>query len=597
MKHLKHFTLLLFISFSTLLSAQTAGVGSLAFIAFQNNAPDGFAVVLLEDFPGNQVIFFTDNGWSGTELFSNEQTVIWTLPSSGLPAGTTVRFRDAQDDINTVVTPEFAGTTVGVMNNLSAAGEQILAYTGGPTNLSFIAGISSSNWLDICNTSGSGNTNTTCLPAPLENGVNAFAFTNTSVAQPNGFFNVANFTGTPEDLLATIMNVNNWTLSAQTNVAGLTQWPAWDFNLGSTSSSSIVQFPITSNTVPSDIDPFLIEISTLPASPIDGFININYVLSEGLNNTDFSIDQTVSTNAFSLPILTSQSTASFTITFEVDLEISSPQTITFIISNTSDDALIVGSLSSYTLTINPAGSSEAPLLYINEFMAQNSETIADENGEFDDWIEIYNPNNFEIDLAGLFITDDLSNKTKYEIPFGSDDTKIPANGFKLIWADNQTAQGVLHTNFALSVNGEAVGLYASDGETVIDEITFGPQQTDVSYGRQRDGETPWVLFNNPTPGASNNPTSIQIIEENNNLVIYPNPSKTSAFMFWKGETLKNVKIAVYDINGSLVAENVIQNIYQNTSIELPIQNLNNGVYFLNIQNQGVLINKRFVVNR
>ena len=145
------------------------------------------------------------------------------------------------------------------------------------------------------------------------------------------------------------------------------------------------------------------------------------------------------------------------------------------------------------------------------------------------------------------------------------------------------------------MNGEDVGLYASDGETIIDEITFGSQQADVSYGRQRDGETPWVIFNNPTPKSTNNPNSLLTLEDNKNLKVYPNPTKTSAFMLWNGETLNNVKISIYDSNGSLVVETINQNIYQNTSFEIPILNLNNGIYFLCIQNQNLLINKRFII--
>jgi len=146
-----------------------------------------------------------------------------------------------------------------------------------------------------------------------------------------------------------------------------------------------------------------------------------------------------------------------------------------------------------------------PTLYINEFMASNDATIADENGEYDDWIEIYNPNDEPVNIAGFYITDDLTDMTAWQIPdTDSSATTIPAGGFLLLWADKDTDQGVLHVNLKLSGDGEQIGLVAPNGTTFIDSLTFGEQTTDVSYGRYPDGSDNWQFFENPTPGASNN---------------------------------------------------------------------------------------------
>lgn len=163
-----------------------------------------------------------------------------------------------------------------------------------------------------------------------------------------------------------------------------------------------------------------------------------------------------------------------------------------------------------------------PNLYINEFMPSNQMTIADEFGEFDDWIEIYNPNGFPVDLAGYYISDDLTNITKYQIPANTNAAVIPAFGFLLIWADNSSSQGPLHTNFALSASGEDVVLTAPDGETIIDQYTYSSAQTDVSEGRAGDGAPAWILFQVPTPGASNG--TVNIAEHDRlELVLYPVP--------------------------------------------------------------------------
>ena len=144
-----------------------------------------------------------------------------------------------------------------------------------------------------------------------------------------------------------------------------------------------------------------------------------------------------------------------------------------------------------------------PLLLINEFMASNDTTIADPQGEFDDWIEIYNGGEDTVYLAGMYLTDDLSDPDKWEFP----DIFITPGGFLLVWADGDAGDPGLHTNFKLSASGEQIGLYDISGGVPIDTLSFGVQTTDVSYGREADGGETWTFFTEPTPGSSNNPTA------------------------------------------------------------------------------------------
>ena len=141
-------------------------------------------------------------------------------------------------------------------------------------------------------------------------------------------------------------------------------------------------------------------------------------------------------------------------------------------------------------------------LYINEFMASNDTNLADTSGEddeYDDWLEIYNAGNDSTDLGGLFLTDNADNLTKWMI---SEGTIISSAGFLLVWCDEDQEQGVLHTNFKLSADGEFVALVSSNGFTIIDSLSFGPQTADVSYGRISDGSTSWGETT-PTPNSSN----------------------------------------------------------------------------------------------
>jgi large repetitive protein len=139
-------------------------------------------------------------------------------------------------------------------------------------------------------------------------------------------------------------------------------------------------------------------------------------------------------------------------------------------------------------------------LQLNEFMASNATTYADENGEFDDWIEIYNGTDTAIDLGGYFITDDLVTTDKWQIPTGDSATIIPAGGYLILWADKEPDQGVLHVNIKLGSGGEDLGLFDPNGLEV-DAYTFGPQIADISEGKDVNGE--WVTYESPTPGASN----------------------------------------------------------------------------------------------
>jgi len=150
----------------------------------------------------------------------------------------------------------------------------------------------------------------------------------------------------------------------------------------------------------------------------------------------------------------------------------------------------------------PEEQGGSGLLVINEFMADNDGSFddPDEAGAHEDWFEIYNPGTQAVDMSGMYITDSLSNTTKWQVPAG---VSIPAGGYLTFIADGETEQGSLHTSWSLSKSGESISLYLPDGTTLIDRIVFGAQRTDVSVGRTTDGASTWSLFTPPTPGATN----------------------------------------------------------------------------------------------
>jgi hypothetical protein len=152
------------------------------------------------------------------------------------------------------------------------------------------------------------------------------------------------------------------------------------------------------------------------------------------------------------------------------------------------------------LILGVAAEAAEPVIVINELMASNTQDATDPQGQYDDWIELYNPGNTAVDIGGMYLTDDLDNPTKWRIPF---DAVVEPFGYVLIWADGDVSDEGLHAAFSLDAMGEDLALFDVDGATLLDSVSFGDQMTDISYGRYPDGTGPWSLRGYPTPGATN----------------------------------------------------------------------------------------------
>ncbi len=146
-------------------------------------------------------------------------------------------------------------------------------------------------------------------------------------------------------------------------------------------------------------------------------------------------------------------------------------------------------------------SVSAQNIALNEIMASNAYTFADEDGDFEDWIEIVYYGNEPINLSGFGLSDDYDRPFRWIFP----DLTIQPGEFLLVWASNKDRTDPdtpLHTNFAISSSGEEILLTAPDS-TRIDEHPPTEIPTDISYGRFPDGIGDWGYFSDPTPGASN----------------------------------------------------------------------------------------------
>ncbi|MBL7807155.1 MAG: T9SS type A sorting domain-containing protein, partial [Saprospiraceae bacterium] len=183
---------------------------------------------------------------------------------------------------------------------------------------------------------------------------------------------------------------------------------------------------------------------------------------------------------------------------------------------------------SYVLLGTPGQLNSLPpdvsSLFVNEVMASNTNTLADEYGAFDDWFELYNGSEHPLNIGGLCFTDNENEPCKYQTPLHlPEQTTIPPHGFLLFWADEDPDQGVRHTAFKLSAGGEIVAVYqrAEAGYVETERLSFDQQSPDISWGRYPDGSAQ-LSFMFPTPGATN---ALSDTEERPAalLSVYPNP--------------------------------------------------------------------------
>ncbi len=223
----------------------------------------------------------------------------------------------------------------------------------------------------------------------------------------------------------------------------------------------------------------------------------------------------------------------------------------------------------------PNTNGESFNVVINEYMATNSTTAADEFGDFDDWIELYNNSSQAVDLTGYLLSDNENRPDKYTFPPGS---VIGPGQYFIIWADNEPEQGPYHAEFALSASGEEVILSLPDTST-IDYFAFGQQITDVSEGRFPNGLGNLIPCMAPSFAAENLGTvNVRSMErETSNLWVYPNPA--SQRFTAENRSEKPLEARLYDMSGRQVQQHILQS----GSNEISIAMLSPGFYVLHTE--------------
>lgn len=187
-----------------------------------------------------------------------------------------------------------------------------------------------------------------------------------------------------------------------------------------------------------------------------------------------------------------------------------------------------------------------PPVVINEVSAGNSVFINDLYKK-NDWIELYNTTDQDIDLAGLYLSDNLSKPEKYQIAQGGGQasTILPARGHRIIWCDKLESVSQLHAPFKLSnTDGSAIRIGAPDGSWA-DTITYLAHDGGQSVGRYPDGGSDIYLMTIPT------------IEKANRLNSYSQYMASTDYSTTSIATLTTTQTEgyrIYDLRGRLVAK-------------------------------------------
>ncbi|HPJ09201.1 MAG TPA: CotH kinase family protein, partial [Flavobacterium sp.] len=143
-------------------------------------------------------------------------------------------------------------------------------------------------------------------------------------------------------------------------------------------------------------------------------------------------------------------------------------------------------------------------IVINEVLASNTNSIEDENGSKEDWVELYNNGPASVNLLGYGLTDDPALPFKWTFP----NVTVASGQYLIVWCSdkNRSVAGQpLHTNWKISGSGEIITL-TNTSAIAVSTAPAAVLQPDISWGKSPNGTGPYVYFGTPTPNAANTAT-------------------------------------------------------------------------------------------
>lgn len=226
-----------------------------------------------------------------------------------------------------------------------------------------------------------------------------------------------------------------------------------------------------------------------------------------------------------------------------------------------------------------------PAIVINEVVSGNT-LIADEFAGKDDYIELYNNGTTDVNIAGWYLSDTPANRTLWQMPAtNADKTTIPAKGRIILWADDQTVQGVQHLGLKLGKDGESIMLYKTNSKgalMLVDSVAFPAMESNLSYSRVPDGTANWKVqatsFN-----LTNDGVSAVELPTMSNIRIYPT-------LVTEALTVQNAAgsfIRITDLTGKVLFRSECKSEIQ----IIPVAFLQRGMYVISVGNNAYKIVK------
>jgi len=225
-------------------------------------------------------------------------------------------------------------------------------------------------------------------------------------------------------------------------------------------------------------------------------------------------------------------------------------------------------------TVEP---DENPTIVINEILSANT-LIADEFGEKDDYIEVYNSGDRDINIAGWYLTDTPANLTLAQITTTDiSKTNVPSKGRIILWADDQAVQGVSHLGFKLSKDGETIILSRTNllGSIVpVDSVSFPVITTDFSFSRVPDGSSNWMV--RPTTFNVSNGELTALVSPQSNVTVYPTLVRDCFYV----NNAKGLMLTITDLTGKVLLQKQSREDQETVHAEF----LQRGLYILTVGN-------------
>lgn len=232
----------------------------------------------------------------------------------------------------------------------------------------------------------------------------------------------------------------------------------------------------------------------------------------------------------------------------------------------------------YQVRVSPSANNS---VVINELMASNTKSVRDQDGEYDDWIELYNKSNESVDISRWILTDNPANLDKYRFP---ENTQMKPNEYLIVWADENGKQTGYHANFKLSAGGEELLLLDSTGQ-LVDSVVFNQQTEDMGFARRPNGSGAFVIQKH-TFQANNDLILITYDDSEKQIKIYPNPA--NKIFFLDGINQGKINLTILDGLGQAV-----KYLIGTVGEPLDVSDLHNGIYFVRVGQQ---VTKLFVQN-